>query len=541
MSCNIKRIIQFKEALVYQPIQIKNMENDDITNNCQFSWSTDMVCWTNWVNYSTYNKVCKNLESDFYLRVLISDSFNKILLNGLVNTCYSICVDNSNQFLHDFCSETNLFNPYANLDCAIQLQQQLSDSVTCMFGIPIYYFKVKPEVSTKDYTFKEYVLHNVESVKQIKLIIPDNQMPSSNPKLTEFDFDWEVDWETEVSKTQFAKAFGDNAIPLTRDFIYIPMMKRMWEVNSAYDEKNKGLMWKSTTWKLQLVKYNDSTNVLENEFNDLIDSLTSNTYEDVFGQYERNEQERETGYSQVQVPRFAATNLYNIFMEDSTRKQYTKQDATILDKVYNHRSNVVARNIYKFKNENGCITYQKPICGDSGTVMFILETPGTLGGAVEKDIINFGEVNAFVYYNGKSQDFNLIFNDIRQELEPFSTYMVILRWDKKKYVSEMNVYKYSYPDNIPIYKLKPNMYYFDFENPICEITSEYNNDMDMKEPQECQIHAYPVQMTNIKLYNTYLQIEEAIKESIKYTTDHQNCVINDLARPLDNGHGYAVR
>ena len=35
------------------------------------------------------------------------------------------------------------------------------------------------------------------------------------------------------------------------------MMKRMWEVNSAYDEKNTGLMWRSTTWKLQLVKYND--------------------------------------------------------------------------------------------------------------------------------------------------------------------------------------------------------------------------------------------------------------------------------------------
>ena len=85
------------------------------------------------------------------------------------------------------------------------------------------------------------------------------------------------------------------------------------------------------------------------------------------------------------------------------------------------------------------------------------------------------------------------------------------------------------------------MYYFDFENPICEITDVYNIDMYMKEPQECQIHAYPIQMTNIKLYNTYLPIEDAIKESIKYTTDHPSCVINDLARPLDNGHGYAVR
>ena len=32
------------------------------------------------------------------------------------------------------------------------------------------------------------------------------------------------------------------------------MMNRMWDVNAAYDEKNEGLMWRSTTWKLQLVK-----------------------------------------------------------------------------------------------------------------------------------------------------------------------------------------------------------------------------------------------------------------------------------------------
>mgnify|MGYP006923387110 CR=1 FL=1 len=27
-----------------------------------FSWSTDMSCWTNWVNYSTYIKIGGNIE-----------------------------------------------------------------------------------------------------------------------------------------------------------------------------------------------------------------------------------------------------------------------------------------------------------------------------------------------------------------------------------------------------------------------------------------------------------------------------------------------
>lgn len=540
MRCEIRRIIQFKEAVVYQSINILNQMDQDITTNCMYSWSTDSVCWTNWVNYNTYVKLAKNLESDFYLRILITDSLKSVSLNNLINNCYNISLDSTQTFLQDFCGDVNLFQPYNNLDCAIQLQQQMSDSIVCMFGIPVYYFKVVPEPSTIDYTFKEYVLYNVQSVKQIRLMIPDGQMPSSNPKLTEFDFDWQIDWETEISKSQFAKAFGDNVVPMARDFIYVPMMKRMWEVNSAYDPKEEGIMWQSSTWKLQLVKYNDATNVGNGGLDEFIDNLTSNTYESVFGEFERNEQERESGTTQISAPRFAATNLYNIFMEDSVRKQYTKEDAYILDKTYQHHSNVVARNIYKFRNENGCITYQKKICGDSGTLMFILETPGTLGGAIEKDIINFGETNVHIYYDNRNQ-FHLIFNELHHEIDQFSTYMVIIRWNKKTNVSEMNIYKYTHPEGVPVYRLRPDMYYFDYEHPVCELTGSYNNDMDIKKPMECQIHAYPVTLTNVKYYNAYMDIEESVKESIKYVTNHEACVINDLARPLDSGHGYAVR
>ena len=35
--------------------------------------------------------------------------------------------------------------------------------------------------------------------------------------------------------------------------------------------------------------------------------------------------------------------------------------------------------------------------------------------------------------------------------------------------------------------------------------------------------------------------QEAIKESVKYTTQHESCVINDLARKISSGHGYAVK
>lgn len=540
MSCGIKRIIQLNDAIAYCHIRIFDNNNTDVTDSCMYSWSADGVCWTAWSGYENYVRITSLIESDFYLRILISTGLSNVVINNCITNDYTISIDASGTFVQDFCKESNLFQPYNNLDCALQLQQQLSDSVACMFGIPIYYFRCEPVRDTVDYTFKEYVLHNVTAVKQLKLVIKDGQMPSSNPKLTEFDFDWETDWETEISKTHFATAFGDNAYPKYGDFIYIPMMNRMWDVNAAYDEKNEGLMWRSTTWKLQLVKYSDSTAVAENEFKDIIDSLIPSTYNNTFGQFENIEQERISQSPQVSAPMFAATNLYDIFMEDAIRKQYTKNDVVIIDKQYNHNSNVIARNMYRFKNENGCITYQKGLCGDDGTLMFIVETPGSFNETLRRDIMQFGNLRVSMEWDGSN--FILECNSgLKTLLTPFKSYMCSIRWNKSNYMISMNVYEYKHKDGVPVYKLNPMMYWFSFDAPLYSQTAAYDEDLSSSSELPCQIHGYPLQMTNIKYYNEYLNDVDMLKESIKYTTNCRSCVFNDLARPVTTGHGYAVK
>lgn len=538
MACGIRRIIKLNNALRTKNLTIFD-NGVDVTQSCSYSWSVDGVCWSGWGSYRDYLRITPRIDTDFYLRILIKGNFSHIILGDCVTKDYTICIDSSMTFIQDFCGESTLFQPYNNLDCALQLQQQLADSVVCMFGLPIYYFRCEPKMEHADYTFKEYVLHNVTAVKQIKLMIPDGAMPSSNPKLTEFDFDWESDWETEISKTQFANAFGDTAIPKYGDFIYIPLMQRMWDVNAAYDEKNEGLMWRSTTWKLQLVKYEDSTAYDGNGFDDIIDSLIPKTYENTFGVIENLEQERQTQTLQVTAPMFAATNLYDIFMEDAIRKQYTKSDVVVIDKQYNHRSNVVAKNMYRFKNENGCVTYQKGMCGDNGTLMFIVETPGSLD-EIERDIIQFGNLHIGMSYNGGKLYLSTNSNMV-VELQPFKSYMCIIRWNRGTFTISMDVYDYKHREDIPIYRLRPEMYWFDFENPVCSLISDYDLDLASEHEQPCQVHAYPIQLTNIKYYNDYLDNETAIKESVLYTTGHNNCVFNDVARHINSGHGYAVK
>lgn len=534
MSCSIKRILQFNEAVNFGEIIVLDALDNIITGECMYSWSSAGVCWTNWVDYNTYKNLMRVFEGDYFLRILLFGSFSKVSINGLFTKCYSICIDSTSEFLKDFCGEEVLFQPYANLDCALLLQQQLADSIICMLGIPIFYFQTAPREDSADYTFKEFTLHDVVAVKQLKLMIQDGTMPSSNPKLNDFDFDWETDWETELSKTQFAKAFGDTSFPKNNDFIYIPMMKRMWQVNAAYDEKSEGLLWRSTTWKLSLVKYNDSTNIDNGNFDGIIDNWLTNTYDDIFGELENNEQERETQTFQTQSPTYAATNLYNIFNEDAVRKQYTKDSIDILDKFYCHRNNIIARNIYYPKSIDSTIIYQKGICGESGTIMFIIDIDNDID--IEKNILEFGNIH--IKYSGENHSISV--GDLSYNLDK-GVYIIIYKWNRDNYTTELNIYQQKYNTDIPKYKLRPESYYFDFENPQCELVGVYNNDYNMTKQEQCKILPYPVKMSNIRYYNNVLDLKESVKESIKYTTDNSKCVFNDLARPILSGHGYAVK
>lgn len=543
MSCLIKRILQFQNAVVFGPLVLKDDNGIDVTNQCLYSWSSDSVCWTSWVDYNTYLRLAKNIESDFYLRILISTQLSQVYLNNMLTTCYSMCLYNPNPFIEDFCG-THLFNPYVGLDCALQLQSQLANSIICMLGIPVYYFRVLPQPDTADYTFKEYVMHNVTSVKQIKMMIPDGTMPSSKPQFSDLDFDWEVDWEVELGKAQFAAAFGDEAFPKQRDFIYVPMMKRMWEVNSAYDEKNEGLMWQSTTWKLGLIKWNEKTNVEQGEFEDLIDTLVVNTNDNVFAELEANEQRRESAVEQTDAPRYVANNIDNVFLEDFIRHQFTKSTIRVIDKQYNHGSLVVAKNMYQFiqpmPGEDCFISYQKGYCGEDATLSFIISTNGEKLND-KQTLISFGNIE--IQCDGS----NVYLENACASLEKLNQtnvctdYLVICKWSRKSAVKEIFAFPYVGPACVPAYKVRPEMYKFDFEATDAESVKEYNNDYIAKEQQRVIVHGNSFLLTNIKLYNSYMSNEDAIKESLKYTTKSKRCIFNDVARPIDAGNGFSVK
>jgi len=532
-GCSIKRLLTITVPIRFREVHVWD-EATDITKSCLYSWSTDSICWTNFVAYDEYLRIAPNIETDFYLRIILFAGFTQLSLDSEIIDCYNICLWQENPYIESLCEQATAIDLYGNLDCALYMQQQLSDYIACMIGIPCYYFRVLPDQDTSDLTFKEYVLHNVEDVKYIKLVTQDGEMPSSRPMMTDFDFDWDTDWEVEVGKSMFAQAFGDTAFPKQRDFIYIPMMKRMWEVNSAYDEKREGFMWRPTTWKLGLVKFNEKTNVNQNDFSEIIDGWLVNKYED-FHENELIEQERESGTTQTETPKYAATNLYNIFISDSIRKSITESEkSNIIQRQYNQKANVVARNAYDFKEEDSIMTYQKGWCGDSGMLSFIIETER----ASDKDIIILGPGLNISTSIIDENNYSVNFLGCSVILELRRAYQIVIRWSRNTFSVEMSACEYKCRYNAPI--PRPEMFIFDYLNPINSL-SPYNNDLSVSEMISMIISPAPYLITNIKLYNQYFSWEDAVKEICKYTTNHKSCIINDLARPIEGEWGFATR
>lgn len=565
MPCIIKRLITLTVPVRYQRINLFDENNIDITESCLFSWSSDAACWTNFVTLEQYNKMAPNIESDYYLRILIITGFSKLALDNKIVDCYTICLYNENPYLIDLCTNQTI-DFYANLDCALQMYQQMSDFICCMIGIPCYYFRVLPDHDTAEYTFKEYLLHNVVDMKYLKIVCQDGQMPSSKPQMTEFDFDWETDWEVEMSKTAFAKAFGDTAFPKQRDIIYIPLMKRMWEVNSAYDEKNEAFMWRPVTWKLGLIKWNDKTNVDQGDFKDIIDNWAVNRMED-FIENEHIEQERESGVIQLDAPTFGADTLYITVLEDAIRTGVSTSEKNSVEKniQLNHNAAVVARNLYRFKSIDSVIKYKNTTCGDHGTLIFIVDVSkpifnGKFSDGDSKTLIKFGNIEVNIRMtiekNKQHRDvymFYISFNGMECKLCDMEhdqsqsvytgIYEVQCRWNRSNFTTELNVIPHiqTVPVNTPIYSVRPEMHIFDFMNPVCKLTGNYNNDFIQEEPVEVIVSPAPIGLTNVKIFNTALSDNDMAKESIKYTTTNPHCVINDVARPFIDEDGFNVR
>ena len=518
---------------------LKCLDNVYDKDCLQYSWSYDGVNWSCFASYNDANHILIDSKSDFYVKIKVRGQIFDIQDGNGNSLDYTTSIDNSIE-LPSCGSNSNNYNPYSGLTSALALQQSLSDSVACMIGIPIYYFKLKPDSNSKDITFKEYTLMNVESVKQIKLIVNDGQMPSSKPEFSDFGLDWQTDWETEISKTMFATAFGVNAQPMEGDLIYIPMMKRMWMVNEAYEEKNGSLMWINTTFKVTLVKYQEKDSVNLGDFDSTIDSLVKTKYEDLFGDQEG----LDSGTESTEAPTYSGNGMYPVYESDSCRKYVTSEGTSFVDTNLYQRGTLISDRCYKFdpislSRLRNKIVYQRKYCGDEGSASIIVGLNGMYD--YDSETIKIGHIVLRIKMTDRRIKLSLdcvkdCFFYIPKQDSSISDnhYFIFLRWSKKRNVIELGASEYTYNQNVPLYKLQPAHYRFDLDNLVGHKVVKWNIEMMEEEKQDVMICGLPGTLTNFKLFDIYIN---NVTELLQQYPTSQHLLINDTCRKIIDMQG----
>jgi len=525
-------------------ISVIGCDNVPYSPSClEVSWSYDGVTWSCFASYDDANRILLNASTDYYVKLKVKGIVSDVKDDEGNSLDYSTSISSGLQLPSCSDSNQNKYNPYAGLSSALELQQALSDSVSCMIGIPIYYIKLKPDSTSRDLTFKEYTLMNVDSIKQIKLIVTDGQMPSSKPEFSDFGLDWQTDWETEISKSMFATAFGQDSYPMEGDLIYIPMMKRMWMVNEAYDEKNGSLMWMSTTFKLALVKYQEKGSVNLGDMSDTIDNLVKNKYDDLFGDQENVDSGNEGTDTPIPCP----DNAYPIYMSDATRKYLTTESVQLVEFKTYTKATVISNHAYKFNPSllstiGAKIIYQRKYCGDEGSASFIIGIDGSMD--YDTDLISIGNISIHIDISDRRikvtvpKDPSLTFSMPNTSISiDDNIYFIWLRWSKKLNVSELGIAKYVHNEDLPLYKLRPIHYMFDIDNPVCHKVEKWNIEMQETEKKEIIFNGFTGLATNIKVFDTYIDDMSVLLQ--QYPT-HQHLIVNDAARPIISNQGSGI-
>lgn len=524
--CNPAQLINLNIAVNdFSLLEIYN--GDTLLNNEELDWSysMDSVVWSCWMSYDKAGNNLFDLETDYFIRAKVNSPITKVVYNGIETNDYSTSLAKCFEF-DNYIENPNQYNPYANTEYAMGLYQQLTETVNSIVGIPIYYFKLAPNVGSKDITFKEYTLMDVESVKQIKLIVNENQMPSSKPEFSEWGFDFSTDWETEISKTMFASAFGINAHPMEGDLVYIPMMKRMWMVNGAYEEKNEAFMWQTTTFKVALVKYQEKGSVDLGDTEEFINTLVANKYDDLFG----NDENRQSGQETVECPEYAAMPIYPVFESDAVRKYvsmsegYFDLNGKLISSPKYNKGIVIAENMYDWTNVlNECIiAYQTPFIGTDGTLSFIITTGNK---NCEGKLFNVGNIEININITPQKTTLS-VFDILNLEIESNQTYLVYIRWSKSMNLLEMSAIHYTYPSNIPLYNLQNYHYRLDVNNTKTNVT-KYDIELEQCEKKDVITYSFDGKITNIKVYDRYI---DNVSELIQMYPTNQHLLINDTAR-----------
>lgn len=268
-------------------------ETDEVYYQKEFRYSTDGVLYNDWrpLDNDNLRNVLVDPDKEFWPQYKFTQvgygdlEFESITLDTTTAegriTQIPMCGVNDN---NNCCGQQNLifeccgngFNPYALGNSPI-IYTQMSKVVSDMFGFCVQYFKTSADQRSKDVILHEYSLLNVIGQGNVKIVIPDNQLPTREINFNPLMMDYPVTFEVHIVKSAFRQVFGQDAKPEVGDYLYFEQyMNKMYEVNATSETDD--YLYTGAYWRINLVPYQKRSSVkFENKEDEIdVDTLIFN-------------------------------------------------------------------------------------------------------------------------------------------------------------------------------------------------------------------------------------------------------------------------
>lgn len=235
-----------------------------------FRWSTDGVLYNDWqpLDNEHLQRLLIDPDKDFWPQYrfthigegeleFISIALETVTDAGAISNIVMCGINDNGKC----CGQQNLvfdccgsgFNPYAVGNSA-SVYTQLSQVISNMFGFCVRYFKTSSDQRSRDVILHEYSLLNVMQEGNIKIIVPDNNLPTREISFSAYMMDYPVSFEVHIVKNAFRSVFGQDAKPEVGDYLYFEQyMNKMYEITSTSETDD--FLYTGAYWRINLGIY----------------------------------------------------------------------------------------------------------------------------------------------------------------------------------------------------------------------------------------------------------------------------------------------
>lgn len=331
---NVVEVISFQD-------EVKG-ETTDLYFDKFFRWGIDGASYSDWVPLTDLNlkSLDLNPSNPFWIEYkyqqvgsgtlefvsmaleLVTDT-GKICVVPQYDINDSNCLSGSQNLVINCVSEP--WNPY-DISRPAQAYKQMSAMVSDMFGFCVKYFKTKADQRSKDVILKEYSLFDVIQSDEVKIMVPDNELPTRAIQFNPMMMDFPVQFEIHIVKSAFQKVFGVDSKPEVRDYLYFEQyLNKMYEVDAVAESDD--VLYSGSYWRVSLVTYQQRGAVqypdknIEDEKDAIVTSL------------EQFEEERQTEFENVSKPNQYKT--IGTLNNDYVRRTLDKKLLISEENVYN--------------------------------------------------------------------------------------------------------------------------------------------------------------------------------------------------------------